>query len=227
MGSAGRAVTYYRVPSGRGAAAFLAEQRRLTADFARRRRLVIVEPFVEAARGARRPELDRALARCREARAALLVPHLASVGADLPFLEAVLAARVRCLAADVPGAHRGTLTLLRDVARHAHAAASDRSRAALRAARERGVRLGSPRPEVGSRAGVAALRARAAAHAEAVAPTLAELLLSNPGASLRELAQLLNALGVPTARGGHWGPSAVRNAARRAGLGGLRTRGTP
>jgi len=89
------------------------------------------------------------------------------------------------------------------------------------------VRLGSPRPEVGSRAGVAALRARAAAHAEAVAPALAELLLSNPGASLRDLAQLLNALGVPTARGGRWGPSAVRNAARRAGLGGLRTRGAP
>jgi hypothetical protein len=80
------------------------------------------------------------------------------------------------------------------------------------------VRLGSPRPEIGSRAGVAALRARADAHAAAIAPVLHELLLSNPRASLRDLAALLDALGVPTPRRGRWGPSAVRNALGRAGL---------
>jgi len=222
MADARRAVTYHRVDSARGAASALAADRRLTAEFARQRGLVILEPFLESPRGARRPELERALERCREAGAALLVPRLSMVGADLSFLDAVLASRVRCLAADAPGARRSTLALLREVALHAHTTASDRSRAALRAARERGVRLGSPRPEVGSRAGVAALRARAAAHAEEIAPALAELVLSNPRASLRDLAQLLDATGVPTARGGHWGPSAVRNALRRSGLGALR-----
>jgi hypothetical protein len=80
------------------------------------------------------------------------------------------------------------------------------------------VKLGSPRPEIGSRAGVAALRARADAHAAELAPALRELLLSNPTASLRDLAALLEQLELPTPRRGRWGPSAVRNALRRAGL---------
>ena len=80
------------------------------------------------------------------------------------------------------------------------------------------MKLGSPRPEIGSRAGIAALRARADAHAEEIAPVLRELRLSNPGASLRDLAALLDRLEVPTPRRGRWGPSAVRNALRRAGL---------
>jgi hypothetical protein len=146
------------------------------------------------------------------------VPQLAAVGGDLAFLEALLDARVALLAADAGAAHRPTLRLLRDVARHAQTTASDRSRDALRAARRRGVKLGSPRPEIGSRAGVAALRARADAHAETLAPALRELLLSNPTASLRDLAGMLEELALPTPRRGRWGPSAVRNALRRSGI---------
>jgi DNA invertase Pin-like site-specific DNA recombinase len=224
MASATRIVTYYTVPAAvRGASDRLAELSRATATFARARRLVVIEPFVEVRRGRARPELARALARCRDARAGLLVPSLAAVGSDLPFLEALLAARVPLYAADAGRARPATLRLLREVARHAQRTASDRSRHALRAARLRGVRLGSPRPEIGSRAGVAALRARADAHAADLAPTLRELLLSNPTASLRDLAALLEELGLPTPRRGRWGPSAVRNALRRAGLTGGRS----
>jgi DNA invertase Pin-like site-specific DNA recombinase len=220
MVSATRVVTYYAVPGGAGPGAGdrLAELSRATSAFARKRRLVVIEPFVEVRRGRARPELARALARCREARAALLVPSLAAVGGDLAFLEALLDSGVGLVAADTGPARRPTLRLLRDVARHAQSTASDRSRDALRAARRRGVKLGSPRPEIGSRAGVAALRARADAHAEALAPALRELLLSNPTASLRDLAELLEQLELPTPRRGRWGPSAVRNALRRAGL---------
>ncbi len=220
-----RVVTYYPLPSSaraRTASSVLAELSAATTAFARERGLVVVEPFVEARRGRARPELERALARCRDARAALLVSSLAAVGGDRMFLDAVLEAGVVLLAADAGTARRPTLRLLRDVARHAQAEASDRSRDALQAARSRGVRLGSPRPEIGSRAGVAALRARADAHAETLAPLLSELVLSNPGASLRDLAALLDQLDVPTPRRGRWGPSAVRNAIQRAGLSALR-----
>jgi DNA invertase Pin-like site-specific DNA recombinase len=219
MPAATRAVTYFALPRGsRGSSERLAELSRAASAFARARRLVVLEPYVEVPRGRARPELARALARCRESSAALLVPSLAAAGSDLPFLEAVLAAKVALLAADRGSAARPTLMLLRDVARHTQAAASHRSRDALREARRRGVRLGSPRPEIGSRAGIAVLRARADAHAEEIAPVLRELLLSNPGASLRDLAALLDELAVSTPRRGHWGPSAVRNALRRAGL---------
>ncbi len=220
MPPATRVVTYYAVPrsSGPGASDRLAELSRTTAAFARTRRLVVIEPFVEVQRGRERPELTRALARSREARASLLVPSLAALGGDLAFLEALLAARVALLASDRGAVRRPTLQLLCDVARHAQNAASDRSRDALHAARRRGVKLGSPRPEIGSRAGVASLRARADARAQALAPALRELLLSNPSASLRDLAALLEELALPTPRRGRWGPSAVRNALRRTGL---------
>lgn len=176
----------------------------------------VLEPFVEAARPRHGlPELERALNRCRESRAALLVPELAPVARDRHFLDAVLAARVRLVAADARRTGRPTLELLRDVAARTHEDRSETSREALDRARRRGVRLGSPRPEVGSKVGVAALRARATAHAEEVAPWIAEIRLSNPDASLRELATALDSLGIPTARGGHWGPSAVRNVLRR------------
>src|SRR5262245_5184264 len=198
-----RVVGYYAVPAGNLTAGRVAELSRANTAYARARRLVVIEPFVEARSGRARPELARALARCRETRAALLVPCLAAVGGDLAFLDAVLASRVALLAADAGPARRPTLRLLRDVALHAQTTASDRSRAALHAARRRGVKLGSPRPEIGSRAGVAALRARADAHAEAIAPALHELLLSNPSASLRDLAALLEELDLPTPRRGH------------------------
>lgn len=219
MARSTRVVAYYAVPGGSSAASErLAELSRAAATFARQRRLVVIEPFVEVRSGRARPELARALNRCREMRAALLVPSLAAVGGDLAFLDVVLASGVALLAADRGRASRATLRLLHEVARYAQATASDRSRDALRAARRRGVKLGSPRPEIGSRAGVAALRARADAHAESLAPVLRELLLSNPTASLRDLAALLEQLELPTPRRGRWGPSAVRNALRRAGL---------
>ncbi len=44
---------------------------------------------------------------------------------------------------------------------------------------------------------------------------LLQLRLSNPGASLRGIAQLLEENRVPTARGGTWGPSGVRNVLQR------------
>lgn len=216
-----RAFAYYRLPrSARSAAErALRPQAQAVAELARARGLVVLEPFVETpGRGGARPELARALARCREDRAVLLVAALAEVGRDAAFLEAVLRSGVRLLAADAPRSGRRTLALLHAVAAHERAAASERSRQALRDARARGVRLGSPRPELGSRRGVAAIRARADACALAVAPAIEELRLSNPGASLRALAEGLDALGAETPRGGRWGPSSVRNAIRRAGL---------
>jgi DNA invertase Pin-like site-specific DNA recombinase len=213
---ADRAVAYYRLPRRLDPAAPLSSQARVVARFARERGWVLIEPFVERTlQGRARPELARALARCRASGAALLVPELAPLGRDPQFLDAVLAARVRLVATDTPRVGRRALTLLRRVANRARDDASTRSRDALRAARRRGVHLGSPRPELGSRAGVAALRASADARAREIAPAIEEIRHSNPGASLRAIARVLDALGVPTARGGRWGPSGVRNALRR------------
>ncbi|HEY5656849.1 MAG TPA: recombinase family protein [Myxococcota bacterium] len=207
-----RAVAYYRVSRPHGGDAAVSEQAHRVIGYLRARRWTLIEPFVEtSSRRADQPELKRALALCRETNAVLLVPELAPLGRDPRFLSAVLAAGVRLAAVDAPLTGRRTLQLLQSVAARTKSDASARTREALRVARQRGARLGSPHPERGSRAGVAALRAGADARARALEPLLEELRLSNPGASLRALAQGLQALGAPTPRGGHWGPSGVRN----------------
>jgi len=188
------------------------------ADFVRHLGWTLVEPCVELARpGAERPELARALERCRELRATLVIPELAVMGRDRAFLDAVLDARVRVTALDRPRLGRSSLELLRGVAERAHEDAAARSRTALRVARRRGVRVGSPHPEIGSRLGVAAIRARADAKAQKVAPVIEEIRLSNPGVPLRAIARVLTEQRIPAPRGGQWGPSAVRNALLRIG----------
>lgn len=211
-----RAVAYYPMSRRRPAASPLHEQTRSVMEKVRARGWVLIEPFVEApsAHGDR-PELARALARCKESRATLVVPELPPIGADRRFLEAVLAAHVRVVACDGSRAGPSTLRLLHEVALRTHDDVSARTREALRVARQRGVRLGSPRPEIGSRVGVIRLRALADARARDLAPQVAEIRLSNPDASLRGIAQILEEIRVPTARGGTWGPSGVRNVLQR------------
>jgi hypothetical protein len=185
------------------------------AAFIRERGWVLLEPFVEApAATRRRPQLELALARCTEAGAVLVVPDLAAV-AEFGFLERVLDAGVKVAAPGRGAVGRRTLALLHDVASESRRVKSRRTRDALARARRRGVRLGSPRPEVGARHAAAAQRRLAHERSTALAPLVEELRLSNPGASLRALGQLLEAEGVPGPRGGHWGPSAVRNLLRR------------
>lgn len=178
-------------------------------DLVRAQGWVLVEPFVEGP-GRERPELVQALTRAREVGAILVIPSLASAGRDRIFLDRVLEARVRVAAPDRPRVTRPALELLRDVARERTARIAARSREALRRARERGVSIGSPRPEVGARKAARVLRDRADLRARELAPLLAEIRLSNPGISLRGIAQILAEQGISTPRGGRWGPSAVK-----------------
>ena len=90
-----------------------------------------------------------------------------------------------------------------------------RAKAALAAAKARGVKLGWSIPERASeqrqaaRKGAAVNKARALAHAENVLPVVEQIRAG--GASLRQIAAELNARGIKTARGGKWYATTVRN----------------
>jgi len=101
------------------------------------------------------------------------------------------------------------------VAEHEAQAISDRTQAALAAAKARGVKLGWSIPERASeqrqaaKKGAAVNRARALAHAENALPMIEQIRAG--GASLRQIAAELNARGIKTARGGKWYATTVRN----------------
>ncbi len=93
---------------------------------------------------------------------------------------------------------------------------SARTKAALAAAKARGVKLGGPKLRIARKNAVASIKANADRQAANVLPIIREI--QKTGAStLRNVADALNARGIPTARGGKWYAASVRNALSRAG----------
>jgi DNA invertase Pin-like site-specific DNA recombinase len=96
---------------------------------------------------------------------------------------------------------------------------SARTKAALAQAKARGVRLGNPRLRAGNaetaRNAAAAKRAKADRLAADVRPYLTAAQKAGC-TSLQQLADALNARGIPAARGGEWRPATVWRSLRRS-----------
>ena len=105
------------------------------------------------------------------------------------------------VAVDMPDANRLTVHILAAVAEHEREMISQRTKAALQAAKKRGVKLGSPNPKKGSRLGVVANKARADQFAANVVPIIRGIEASGVTSHLG-IAKALNARGIKTTRGG-------------------------
>ena len=92
---------------------------------------------------------------------------------------------------------------------------STRTKAALAAAKERGVALGNPRLSKARKSAVASIKALADQHAANVLPVIREIRRAG-ATSLHQIADALNARGITTPRGGRWHASSVRNVLARA-----------
>jgi DNA invertase Pin-like site-specific DNA recombinase len=121
----------------------------------------------------------------------------------------------------MPQANRLTVGIMAIIAEDERRRISERTRAALAAAKRRGVKLGGDR---GARltakaraAGRAALQAKARARAADLASTIAELQ-ADGAESLRAIAAGLKERGIPAARGGKWSAVQVTRLLENAGL---------
>ena len=121
------------------------------------------------------------------------------------------------IAVDNPHATRLTLHILAAVAEHERTMISQRTTAALAAAKARGIKLGSPKLAAATKQGNAANAAAADRFAANVAPIIRQIQATG-ASSLRAVAAALTARAVATARGGAWNPAQVANALRRAAL---------
>jgi DNA invertase Pin-like site-specific DNA recombinase len=120
-------------------------------------------------------------------------------------------AGVEFVACDNPHATRLTLHILAAVAEHEREMIASRTKAALQAAKARGVLLGRNGARLAS-----ANRAAAVDRADQIKGVLAEL--SRSGMSARQIAAELTSRGIPTARGGRWHPQNVIRAMQRVAL---------
>jgi DNA invertase Pin-like site-specific DNA recombinase len=179
---------------------------------------VIVAEYVEVESGKRadRPQLAAALAACRLHRATLVIAKLDRLSRNVRFIAGVMDSGVDFVACDTPFASRLTLHILAAMAEHEAAAISARTKAALAAAKARGVKLGGPSMEhlrAGCReaamASVAARRADVRSRAAAIQPLLDQLSAEGVTGA-RATALELNRRGVPAPEGGVWYPQQVR-----------------
>jgi len=180
----------------------------------------VIAEFVEVESGKRkdRPELAKALEHCKLTGSTLIVAKLDRLARNVHFISSLMEAKVDFVACDFPEASPLTLHIMAAVAEHEAKAISARTKAALAAAKERGVKLGNPNLTVvgrivGAERGVNTIKATADNKAAMVSPTIRALQAQ--GLSLRGVAEQLNRIGVKTPRGKQWTPTAVKNAIGR------------
>ena len=110
-------------------------------------------------------------------------------------------------AVDMPHANKLTMHVLAAVAEHEREMISQRTKAALAAAKARGTRLGNPRPDMAT--AQAAASENAARFRANIAPMVQGL--RSEGRSLRGIAAELNAKQIAAPRGGSWHAASIRN----------------
>ena len=211
-------VTYLRVSTDRQGKSGLGldAQRKAVADHVAGKGEIAAE-YVEIESGKKndRPQLARALAEAKRIGAVLLIAKLDRLARNVAFIANLLEAGVEIAAADMPEANRFLLHVMAAVAEHEAQAISDRTRAALAAAKARGVALGWSMPERAGEQRQAAFKGaernarKADQHAANVLPVIRQIAAR--GASLRQIADDLNTRGIKTARGGLWYAATVRN----------------
>ena len=202
-------VAYYRVSTKRQGQSGLGleAQQALVAPYADS----ILHSFTEVESGKvdARPQLDAALAMCRETGASILIAKIDRLSRDAAFLLALRKAGVDIVAADMPNAGTLEFGVRAVVAQHEREEISKRTKDALAAAKARGVKLGCPNPRAGGLASGVARREKQQAVAKQAMPIISAL--RDAGASLRAIAGKLNDAGIPTAPGGKWYAASVSN----------------
>ncbi len=185
----------------------------------------LVDEFVvvESGRSSERPQLAKALARCRVMRATLIVANVSRLTRSVAFLSRLLEAGVEVRFCDLPQIEGPTgkfmLQQMAAVAELEAGLIGDRTKKALAAAKANGVKLGNPRnlknAEAGRVNGRAARTKSAKGRASDLAPIIADLQTSG-AMSLRQIAAGLNERGIRTARGGAWSAVQVQRVLERA-----------
>jgi DNA invertase Pin-like site-specific DNA recombinase len=221
----GRFVAYLRVSTQRQGASGLGleAQRKAIADYLNGGSWQLVAEHVEVESGKRddRPELAKALMACRVHGAMLIIAKLDRLARNVAFISNLMAAGVEFVAVDFPQANRLTVHILAAVAEHEREMISARTKAALAAAKARGVRLGNPENlsnRIKGTARSAVVRhGRAGRRATDLRPLIASIQAAG-ATSLGGIARELNRRGVPTPRGtGQWQALQVKRVLDRAG----------
>ena len=143
------AVAYYRVSTRKQEASGLGLEAQKTAvkRYAARNELAIVAEYTEVETGTRkkeRPELAAAMRAAKESGAVLLIAKLDRLARNVHFVSGLMESGVQFTAVDMPQVDNLTIHILAAVAEQEAKLISQRTKAALAAAKANGKELGNP-----------------------------------------------------------------------------------
>ena len=169
-----------------------------------------------------------ALAHAKAIGAAVVIAKLDRLARNTKFLLTLIDSGADVVFCDMPSIPAGAtgrfiLTQMAAVAELEAGLISERTKAALAAAKARGVKLGNPNgaramrgKQVGNGAAVVAVRVNAQRRAEGIAGIVRDIQAAGITGA-RAIARELNARGVLTARSGQWHAPAVQRVLARIG----------
>ena len=169
----------------------------------------VIDSFkdVESGKNADRLELQKALQLVEENKATLLVAKLDRLSRSVAFIANLMEnKKVRFRVATMPDADEFQLHIYAALAQQERKFISERTKAALAQAKARGKKLGGARPEAETRHEV--VRAMANQNALRVSKFITDN--RKAGKTYKYIADHLNELSVPTARGAKWYDTTVR-----------------
>jgi DNA invertase Pin-like site-specific DNA recombinase len=197
-------IAYYRVStvkqgqSGLG----LEAQRASVADYLAGVSGELINEYTEIQSGKKndRPELNKALRKCRLTGATLLIAKLDRLSRNAAFLMNLQDSATKFIACDMPEANNLTVGLMACLADYERVLISKRTKEALKAAKARGVKLGNPKLD----------QVRCTERNTEILEVINEIQ-SNADSelSLRQISKQLNSAGYTTARGKAWQATSV------------------
>lgn len=203
----GKFVAYYRVSTDKQGKSGLGleAQRKAVTDYLDGGDWELVGEFeeIESGKKSDRPELAKAQAACKRHKATLVIARLDRLARNVHFISGLMETKVKFVACDMPEATPFMLHIYAAVAEQEARAISARTKVALQAAKQRGVKLGTAGAK---RAQL--YHAQAVERAKQLEPVIREM--QGKGYSMRRIAIELTKRKVTTPRGGAWHPQTVK-----------------
>lgn len=215
-------VTYYRVSTVRqGISGLGLEAQKLSVEryLSERVRTVLAEFVeVETGKGAnaleRRPELRKALELCKKSGATLLIAKLDRLARNVHFVSGLIETGVDFTAVDIPAANKVMIQIHAVMSEWERDQISERTRAALAAAKARGVVLGATGP-ANLKRHLTERKAASDAFVARLKPVLEGFVAR--GMTRRAMVDTLNDLQIKAPRGGTWSLGQVQRLVSASG----------
>lgn len=214
-----QAIAYIRVSTTKQCASGLGKEAQLSAihSFCELNDIKLIETYSETESGKNgdRKKLQAAMAHAKKLGVPVIISKLDRLSRSVAYISGLMAKGVPFIVTELGiDTDPFLLHIYAALAEKERKLISERTKVALKAAKERGVVLGNPKLHKARDKALAGIQKTANAFAEGVLEDITRL--RTEGKSMRDIADLLNSQGRRTARGGAWYASTVSNVLKRA-----------